>query len=81
MVLRSMPLMRVIKKEIEKIIALEVSTFIWRSIAKDYKYRMCINCGFMFKPRSKVHHLCSRKCYSKLHRIPGFIRRIVNQKD
>lgn len=68
------------RKAIQKIVDEEINSFIMNQLSKK-THHMCLSCGFIFRFKSRVHHFCSRKCYSKFHRIPGFVRRIVNHRD
>jgi len=68
-------------REIRKIVDEELNAFIWRNLARDKKFRMCLQCKRIFVASSRVNHFCSRKCYSKMHRLPGFVRRLINQRD
>lgn len=67
--------------KIRTIIDEEVTKYIYANITHKGKVRKCLYCNKVFTFRTKYHHFCSRYCYSSMHRIPGFIKRIVNHRD
>lgn len=67
--------------EILRIINNEVASYIFRNLGKNVKKRSCLKCRAKFIPVSRYHQFCSRSCYAKMHRIPGFVKRIIDHKD
>lgn len=47
------------------------------------KHHTCLcGCGMVIKnPRSKYHQFYDKSHYQRAHRIPGYVRRIINHKD
>ena len=41
------------------------------------KKRICPQCKDSFTRHTSMHFFCSSKCYSKYHRIPGMIRKLL----
>jgi hypothetical protein len=66
---------------ISEIIKEEVSAYIFRNLGKNVKKRICLKCRAKFIPHGKYHQFCSRKCYGQMHRIPGFVKRIIDHED
>jgi hypothetical protein len=52
----------------------------WNNHPKHKAECLC-GCGKYFHQKSKYHHFYSRACYSRTHRLKGFVKRIVNHED
>lgn len=52
----------------------------WNNHPKHKAECLC-GCGKTFEQKNKYHQFYSRRCYSRFHRLPGFVKRLVDHKD
>ena len=54
----------------------------WIHYQYSRKKRTCpCGCNTVFTPSNKSHFFYNRKCYSRYHRLPGMIRKLMKGMD